>query len=147
MKYKLYKIERVRTTTGKDKADIVLDNDVKATIWGDFPNFSTLEEGQDVEGDLIPAKDSKYSPTLSPVRATTGGFKPSGGMNKMIKEKQEGIEKSQDRKEDSIKTSSSMRDAVQITLAELGNLKDHTEYESRVLYWRKWLLDNWDLPF
>lgn len=152
MKYKVDSIEVGASKTGKTVANVQLVDaegklySKKVSIWGDFPGFQSITFGATVDGDIV-VNDKGYA-TLYPPKPQHkfGSFAPRGAST-MMKEKQEGIKESQGRKEDSIKTSSSMRDAVQIALAELGTLKDHTEYESRIQYWRKFLLDNWELPF
>lgn len=156
MKYKIIWSEKKTTSTGKEKIDATLDDGTRqldhVTIWSDFPNFAGLMTGHEVEGDVVTKQNGAYTNNtlypLKPVNASpraSGGF--AGGMGKqMMKEKQEGIKESQDRKEHSIKESSSIRDSVQLALAEF-NADSTVNLEERIQHWRKWLLDNWELPF
>jgi hypothetical protein len=53
------------------------------------------------------------------------------------------IEKAQDNKAENIKISSTMRDAVLITVSEAQH--DATvDYGERIKYWRAWLWKQWD---
>lgn len=167
MRYSIKWCENVTTSTNKKKMNcqLVDTNGVtteNVSIWADFPNFDKLMNGHDVEGDLVPAKDPKYGPTLyplyppKPVQTTQGGR--SGGfgvISKAMDKKAENIAIAQDNKEWGIKVSSTMRDAVLIATTITNN--SHVEPSSGdmkdlILHWRKWLLDNWDveqpnLPF
>lgn len=102
--------EKKVTSTGKEKIDATLKDEAgvttdKVTIWSDFPNFAGLMTGGSVEGDLVPAKDPKWGPTLYPPKpvATNVGYpRRSGGANTVaIQEAQEtkarNIEQAQDR--------------------------------------------------
>jgi hypothetical protein len=115
-----------------------------------FPNFDNLKVGERVKGNLWTSSAGKkylFAPDLNKPagganRGQSGGFK--AGMQKMVEQKQAGIEKNIDRKEEGIKISSTMRDAVQIALAELGGNADHEDYERRIQYWRQWLWGEWE---
>lgn len=114
MKYIIDWSERKTTSTGKEKLDCTLKDEQghkteKVTIWGDFPNFASLMTGFEVEGDLVPAKDPKYGPTLYPAKAPR--FRSSG---ENIKQKSEMIEKAQDRKEESIAFFNSTNAAIDL---------------------------------
>lgn len=107
MKYTIDWSEKKTTSTGKEKMDCTLVDEQGqktsgATIWADFPNYAELMNGSEVEGDLVPAKDPKYGPTLYPAKAKpaarTGGF----GVKAAQERKAEMIEKAQERKEESI---------------------------------------------
>jgi hypothetical protein len=115
-----------------------------------FPNFDNLKVGERVKGNLWTSPQGKhylFAPNLSNVKsgASGGGFK--AGMQKMVEQRNDNINKIVDRKEEGIKVSSTMRDAVQIALAELGSGTDHVgekDIAERIQYWRQWLWQNWD---
>ena len=65
-------------------------------------------------------------------------------MQKLVEQKQEGIKQSQENRDHGIKVSSTMRGAIDITLAELGEGKTTAEYEKRIAYWRQFLWLEWD---
>ncbi len=118
-----------------------------------FPNFDGLQPGQTIEGNpwKNPVSNKWSIYPIDEKHSTTGNFSPSGA-NRMMKEKQEGIKESQERKEDSIKVSASMRDAVQLAITEFNaNVwptdEDGPNLDILITKWRKWLLNNWDLPF
>src|SRR3990167_8447509 len=147
-------IENKPTATGKERAVCSLtavsgEKYTNVTIWGDFPGFKDLMPGSEVEGDVVPPKDPQYGPTLYPPRKTT--YTPranrAGEIRTAMKEKAEGIEKSQDRKEMGIYTSSTFRDATLLSIAEKGDgVMTHEEMKSLWLRWRDWLAKQYDYP-
>lgn len=113
MKYQIDWLEKKTTSTGKEKADCTLKDEqgnktANVTIWGDFPNFSALMPGFEVEGDLVPAKDPKYGPTLYPAKA------PRFRSGENLEKKSAMIEKAQDRKEESIAFFNSTNAAIDL---------------------------------
>lgn len=154
-------LERKVGKSGKPYTVLTLDKEdgskVDATIFSSFLNYANIKAGDTVEGELKGKEFmGKVSYTLEvPFRSTTSNFARSGGSigggSSMMKEKQEGIKESQDRKEHSIKESSSMRDAVQLAIAEFQAFNGEDELRPTLDYliskWRKFLLDNWSLPF
>lgn len=147
---KITQIEKKRTTTGKDKADVVLDGATKATIWGDFPKYADLAIGMEVEGELIPSKDPKYAPTLSPLKKTTqwGMSKPyaKGGVSQAERDKS--IEKAQDRKAESIAYFNSVNSAISIVgkLMEYDKEKEWggEDVKFGIKEWRDWFINEYD---
>ncbi len=138
------------TNEGGMKFENVSINKTKKGTGEVFPNFDSLMTGSIVHGEYweTPDKSKKYLFPPKPQNASpraSGGF-TGGNASKLMKEKQENIEASQDRKEHSIKESSSIRDSVQLALAEF-NADSTVNLEERIGYWRKFLLDNWKLPF
>lgn len=148
MKYKVHNIKVSTTSTGKTKADVELigENEIvtpNATIWGDFKGFETITFGAIVEGDLVPAKDPKYGPTLYPPKADIR--RAPSSINKAMEVKKENIQLAQENKERGIMTSSTIRMAVDIALAEAHGLPfDVGVVKGRVKEWRKWLISEWD---
>lgn len=154
MKYTLQWAEKKVTSTGKEKIDATLTDGTNTidgvTIWSDFPNFATLMAGHTVEGDIVTKQSGQYTnKTLYPIKAVNSSPRATGGFtggSKLMKEKQEGIKESQERKEEGIKVSASMRDAVTLATAEYVNFPQ-ADLELLVKKWRKFILDNWTLPF
>lgn len=150
--------EQKTTSTGKTKLNTTLKDDkgnqtVDVTIWQDYPNFATLQPGSEVEGDLVAAKDPKYGPTLYPPRSNLGAKpgwakKDPAAITKAMERKEQGIERFQASKEESIKMAGAMRDATLITLAEFsGQPFDAEQFKDRWYHWRSWLLEAGEQPF
>jgi len=154
MKYNIVWSERKETSGGKKmiKATLKDDKGVEFTdvaIWDSFPNFEGIMTGHDIEGDLVVKQNGQYeNKSLYPLKVSTGGSIGAnrGGVARNMEVKNENIKQSQDRKEHSIKESSSIRDSVQLALAEF-NADSNVNLEERIFHWRKFLLSNWDLPF
>jgi len=139
--------EKKKTTTGKDVISATLKDESgaefeKVSIWGDFPNWDSIMTGHKVTG-VIYTNDKGYKTLYPPKQenASTGqiGGNKSGFGAGMMKAKQEGIQKSQENKELGIRTSSTIRMAVDLAIAE------NTPTEARIKYWRSWLVGNWDI--
>jgi len=133
------------TSTGKSykKASITGEDGAQyqVSVWDDFPSFAAVQAGGMVEGVI--RQNGKYTNLV----AGNLGVRPASIPNKfgkVMEIKQEGIRKAQENKEEGIRISSTMRDAVLVALAELGGNRDHTEYEDRIRYWRSWLYAEWD---
>lgn len=116
-----------------------------------FPNFDGIVEGGTVEGDLWKSStpDSHgrakwYLFAPKPLKTQNKAFGGGSGVKAAQERKAEMINQSQENKELGIKTSSTMRMAVDLALAEVGNNGDHEQYERRIEYWRTWCWDNWD---
>lgn len=156
MKYKINWFEVKQTSTGKQKADVALEGvEGNITIWGDYPNFSTLAPGSEVEGDLVPAKDPKYGPTLYPPKVKSTAFAtrpPWANKTAQIKEametKTENIKDFQATKDEAIKMSSSATDATAIVTAFYAStgLSDQ-EIKLKWEEWRKYFYDKRNEPF
>ena len=159
MKYKIDWMEKKETTTGKLKADATVVSETgestDVTIWSDFPDFPTLAPGSVIEGEIKPALDPKYKPSLSAPRtsktASSGGFKQKMIEDTMIR-KEASITKFQATKEESIKLAGAQRDAVLLTQTLYGDTisKDPVLGEDekvaiikrRVIAFRDWLLSD-----
>ena len=150
--YKIEKLERKTTSMGKTMIKATIKDNQGATtegvaIWDSFPLFGSLKEGDVVEGDISTKVNGQYTNhTLNPSATGTpryGQNKSNGGaITKAMEKKEASIEKFQDNKEISIKTSSTMRDAVLLAIAE----KPSSPYslEDLVVKWRHWLWLQWD---
>lgn len=114
-----------------------------------FPNHTRYEDVTDGRA-FAPEefeKDGEYIKLTDP----DAGVKSYGGGRKgfdataAVALKNEGIHKSQDRKEESIKVSSTARDATLILTALMSNGDYQVEWQNKWLQIRKWLLDNFDV--
>lgn len=151
MKYFVTEIDGNKTTTtGKSYHKVSLEDESgqatkNVSIWQDFPNFGSITFQSEVVGDLVPAKDPKYGPTLYPPRSNASGtVRRSGGIQAAMEKKTASIEKSMDRKDESIKISSTMRDAVLVVTAKGIQGFSNEEIEAEVSYWREKLWFMWD---
>jgi len=111
-----------------------------------FPNFAEFTQGAMVEGEYKEYNGKKY---LYPSRA-----KPAGGARKGVdplaiakaqEHKAENIRAAQDNKDQAIRLSGAMNHAVNIVTTFSKDLTPD-EIKNKVLNWRNWFLDNWDLP-
>ena len=155
MNYKVNWIENKPTRDGKDKAEVLLVDDrgesVKANIWGNFPNFKDIKVGHTIEAEIVPSKDPKYLPSLRstalPQEWVNAGTKVAQ-IKASMEKKEIMIEKAQDNRDQGIKTSSTMRDAVAIAVAEYNNMSDEQREQINLQHsikgWREWLWKNWD---
>jgi hypothetical protein len=131
-----------------------VDNSVipKATIYKkqkdgtDFPNFDTLREGTKVECN--PWTNPKGYVSLFPPKPETASVvrRSPAAITKAMETKAANIEKAQDNKQEGIKISSTMRDAVAIVVS----MNNHEiqmnagEIKEAISTWRKWLWYEWD---
>lgn len=150
MIFKILKIERKQTASGKDMArlnlqnpDGVIINDV--TIWGDYPNFATLDVGHTTEGDVQEKQNGQYvNKTLYPARTNTLGAKRGGaGMAATMEKKEKSIGAAMDRKENSIEKMAVFRDSTLLTVAYINKLPMEDVSEAAIkeiwMKWRAWL--------
>jgi hypothetical protein len=162
MTFKIATFERAETKTGKVKANTTLTDErgtshYKVSIWSDFPNFSSLEVGSMVEGDLVPAKDPKYGPTLYPAK-TYNTFKKNPAVAERLMDKkessierfqntkEESIAKAQDNKEHSIMVASTASQATQILTSMIeksGLTLEANDWHEQWLKIRYFLVKNW----
>lgn len=114
-------------------------------VFASFPQYSEVEPGRTVEG-FIKIKDYKGKPSYSLESGMKPASKDDFGRNKGIKEAQDrkelSIDKSQDRKEHGIKVSSTLRMAVDLSIAFPDQGDEGTE--DQIKKWREWLWGEWD---
>jgi|SRR3990167_4569772 len=119
----------------------------KVNIFNDFPDFANVKAGSVVRGQLV--EKGQYTNLLSETQN-----KPRGGGNYANKEasvtkamdrKEKSIGRFQDDKEFSIMVSSTMRDAVQLAIAEIKDITTLNTLEKDILKWREWLIQNWNV--
>lgn len=150
-------ISKGKTSTNKDKADVVLidgEEKIEVTIWGDFPGYANLMPGLKIPGELKLATDPKYKPTLSaprtPKMVANSGFKQKQ-IEATMDKKNEAIGRFQATKEESIKMAGAQRDAVLLvtTFYKEKQLTD-AEIKTKVVEFRDWFLSekfNEVIPF
>ncbi len=157
MKYKINWLERKTLSTGKVKIDATLIDEAgvtidKVTIWDSFPDFANLAPERTVEGDITVKQNGQYTnKTLNAPKTSGGGFNKSAMTEKLMDKKQGNIEKSQDRKEESIIRASCQRDATLLTCAFISKMpEDMVSGDIMKETWEKWhawLTNKAELPF
>lgn len=151
MKYKIewlenkdtdWKIIQLSDESGKTYKDVSINRKDKNGI--EFPNFDTLRAEDMIEGDFwVSPKGRNY---LFPPKPQS----PKGGnISKMMEKKAVLIEKAQDNKELGIMTSSTIRMAVDLVVAQMANdhiIQNATEADIKgmIKEWRKWLVSEWN---
>lgn len=160
MLYKIEWMEKKITSTGKEKIDATLSDGTHTiegvTIWADFPNFATLMAGHPIEGNVSEKQNGQYlNRTLyplapKPVATTTSGFKGGGQPAKLMEKKAQQIEHAQDNKSLGIKISSTIRMAVDLTVAQMNKDEilqvDEAMIKGMIKNWRRWLWDEFESP-
>lgn len=153
MNYKIIEIESKTTSTGKamKKATIVDESGVETSdvaIWSSFPNFANLAVDSMVVGELEIKQNGAYTnkSLKTPATGTTGAYRGgSGAITKAMEKKEASIEKFQDNKEEGIKISATMRDAVLCAIAEYNKDQHNLDtLEELIRKWRKILWFEWD---
>ncbi len=156
-KFKINYIKQVPLNNGKVKksATLVDEQGVETkfvTIWPDFLNFVGLGENQVIEGELKIVQNGQYTnATLYPPstaqnrsNGAVGGSK--GGFIALAQENQaQLIQTAQNNKEEGIKTSSTIRMAVDLAIAEKAG-GNPEPFPQLIKGWRSWLIANWNLP-
>ncbi len=157
MLYKISWCEQKPTKDGKPKMEATLvgvdesDNAVghKVSIWGDFPGYTDLMNGGTVEGEIVPAKDPRYLPSLKPQTSGKSAPRAPQGPLAVVKEVSKGVERAQDRREDGIKISATQRDAVLCAVAEFQENRRLTSggptLEEYYQKWRAYFWKNYDV--
>lgn len=119
------------------------------TIFSSFPNFSNIRPGEKISG-FLKVNDYKGQTTYSlDVERTQGWGRQTNvkqaAVAAAMEKKQENIEKTLDRKDESYKISSTFRDATLLTVAQLqGNGSGLEQYKTVWITWRDWLWKNHD---
>ncbi len=119
-----------------------------------FPNFDAITLQATVMGNLWRSDAGKsylFAPKEVSATGTTAPHKGNfGGGMKLMEKKSEGIAKAQEHKDLGIMTSSTLRMAVDLTVASMRNdtiLQNATESDIKgmIKTWREWLVANWEL--
>ena len=149
--FKVEWAETKQTTTGKTKKELSFEGGTKATIWGDFPGFDGIMPGSVIEGDLVPAKDPKYAPTLYPPRAPRASSGRAADMKVAQAMKAENIRAAQENKEQGIKIAAIFRDATLITIEMAKAIAEPMTPQEKAVWFKKthrevreWLDREWE---
>lgn len=119
----------------------------KVNIWSNFPDFANLQEGSIVMGKMT--LDGAYWNIAYEGQEKRPGGQSGAYKSHLIEKAQENkaqyIAKAQNNKEASIKVSSTMRDAVLLTIAEKGDgVLSSEDMQEAIERWRAWLWTHWD---
>lgn len=149
MQYKITKIDRKVTSSGKSMASVSLESLQGAkienvAIWDSFPRFPDLTIGTEVEGDIVEKQNGQYvNRSLYAPKQPTGRTGGNSGVKVAMERKEASIAKFQDKKEESIALSGAQRDAVLIVteLKRVIGLPDE-DIQSEIIKWRNWFLSD-----
>lgn len=152
MKNKMYTLSNIKRYESKPdtpkvwkKIVATIQDGTEITIWDKFPNFDSLKDGDTVQGDLTVGEwNGKKQHTLNPLRTPMKG---NSGIANAMKKKEESITKFQDNKAESIKMSSTFRDATLLTttFGSMNGTMTDEEIKATWTVWREWLLKNYDV--
>lgn len=144
MKFKIESSEVIKkgNTNGKDwamtKMTLIDEQGVKTE---GVTTFDTVVTGAEINGEI--AQNGQYLNFKQAKAVASANFKQAQ-VEKSMERKEQSIARFQDDKEFSIMVSSTMRDAVQLAVAEYTiNKASFDNLDACVLKWRKWLIDNW----
>lgn len=154
MKYKidLCEVKKEGSTNGRNwKITEMTLTDEAGVKTEKVSTFNSVTLGQELDGE-IKTNDKGYlnfiaklDPPAFMKQQNATAFKTQQ-MEKVMARKEESIGKFQDTKDWSIKTSSTMRDAVLLTIAEKGDIPtSDEELGQMVVKWRKFLWNHFDV--
>jgi hypothetical protein len=111
-----------------------------------FPNFDGLMAGHEIEVELWQSTAGKWYafPPKDPAKIAQGGAYKQKMINDTMDKKAASIGQFQDNKELSIKVASTIKMAVDLTVARVAH-EPNLDLEATILAWRKWLWQNWDV--
>jgi hypothetical protein len=120
----------------------------KVNIWSDFPNFANVIVGSVIRGKIEP--NGQYMNLVSELQINKptearGGVYKTAQIEKTMERKEQSIAKSQDNKDWSIRTASTMNKAVELAIAEIKDITTLNTLENDILKWREWLWRNWEV--
>lgn len=147
MIYKIITMSLAQTSTGKSMKKLEMEDTegklAHVNIFADFPHFADLATGSTIDGE-IRKNDKGYDNLYS------NEIKPRGNpayktqqMEKVMERKETSIGKFQDNKELSIKMASTLRMAVDMTIAMTSDQRENT-LEETIRKWREWFWTEWD---
>lgn len=153
MQYKIKTISK-KDWQGKRLADVeVIDLTgavIKGTIWEDqkdgskYPNFDGLTQGLQIEVTAWTSPTAKVSFFPPKPVKTQSGSSGRGSINQAQEKKAQSIGLAQDRKEEGIMISSSIRMAVDIMISRMpGDNMSVEQIKEEILKWRYWFVSNW----
>ena len=139
-----WKVVSLKSPDGQTLTDVSINRkNKKGEV---FPNFDAIVQGGMVDGNYWRSDAGKnylFAPDPEGPKGVVGG---KGNIGRAMERKEQSIEKFQDNKEEGIKTSSTLRDAVILAKTEVdAELVPASELTARIEHWRTWLLAHWDL--
>ena len=145
-------VEEAQTKTGKSYKKVSTDGKNSIPCWPwkvSMEFYQSIVPGASVDGKIV--QDGKFS-SLEEATNPNGTVKTGAGnrtnfgnkIEKAMERKDASIAGFQGKKEDSIKISSTFRDATQLAIAEQGG-DTREEIQARWLYWRNWLIEQFDV--
>jgi hypothetical protein len=142
----VYTINNKNTKTWNDKTYVEAElvnpagESFKVSAWaGEFNDKDTWD------GELV-KNEKGYWKLVTPKAVAGANFKTQQ-MEKAVARKEESIGKFQDNKDWSIMTSSTMRDAVLLALAEYQDPKVLDTLEQGIEKWRSYLIAHWEIDY
>lgn len=146
---KVLKIASKETKTGKPykMCEVECSGEVrKVNIWSNAPDFANIQEGSLIMGKMT--LDGQYwnisfGEAEKPRGGGGGAFKQAQ-IEKTMDIKRQDIAKSQENKELGIKTSSTIRMAVDIATSLTQDKWQSTTMQEEIRFWREWLWTEWD---
>lgn len=153
-KFKLGNIERKTTSTGKPMIGCsALEGEIMhegVAIWSDFPRFADLKDGDEVEAEMVIKQNGQYQNKSLKYPAPAKTNSRSAYMETVVEKKQAGIAQSQDRKEEGIKMSSTIRMATDVVIARMGASPefnwDKKQIQDEIQDWRRYFWKHWTDP-
>lgn len=149
--YKVVAAEEKTASTGKKYKSFTLADDArKISIWPDNPEYSKVVLGGSIRGKVVQKGDWYNFVAENALRGSQGAT--SGFKQKVIEEtmqkKEASITKFQGAKEEGIKVASTLRMAVDLSVAEITSNKedDEASLQARIKRWRSWLWAEWEKP-
>lgn len=129
-------------------------NKIDKKTGGIFPGWDFLKEGENVDGELWKSPTTQKWFLFPPKAASQNSQKGPGGAYKQkmiedtMKAKEASISKFQGSKEEGIKLASTLRMAVDLSVAEITSNKedDEASLQARIKRWRSWLWAEWEKP-
>lgn len=149
-KYTIEWSEVIKTGTGANgewkMTKMNLKDEAGEMIEG-VTTFDPVMTGGTLEGEIVVTdkgyKNFKKAP--SPKAVAGASFKAKQ-IDETMQRKEKSIERFQDSKEFSIMVASSMSQAVNLAIAELGQFQTGTvDLEKLVLKWRDWVIAHWNV--
>lgn len=153
-----FKIMEIKVLSSVDKTaktgrpykalEVFVDNETrKVNIFSNAPDFANIHQGSTILGTMV--KDGNFwnisFEGVTPRNSAPGAFK-TAQVKEVMNIKRQDIARSQENKDWSIRVSSTMRDAVQLAVAEYTiNKQNLDRLDECILKWRKWLLENWEV--
>ncbi len=144
-KSKDWKVATVSAVDGTKQTDVSINRVSKK---GDmFPDFDGITPGKEIGGRLWSSPAGKWYLFAPDKEEKTFNTFKKPNMSAVMEKKAENIDHAQDKKAEGIKVSSTIRMAVDMALAELGQLEmpyTPIDMQECVRKWRTWFWNEWE---